>query len=277
VEELEEVAEKIQDAAGEEHGEHDGKALAKHVGLTMAVLGVLLALCSALVGGSRTGLVATMLEQSETSSQYQSVSMKYRTLMAQLQQLHALLPSDPRELSAANGQIASLESQASSERAAVIRALRVATDEILDTVTPTGSDVLRFVRLVRDYDQERHAAEKWTASYADAIHAHTEQTEHFEWAQLSAEFGIVLASIALLLGSRAAWFASLAMGAAGAAIVVWTFATSRAELATARREIEVAKKAYVALQMEEHQAGEDGKLLEEVERIEGHGAAARGF
>ena len=52
-----------------EHIAHAGEAghLGKYLGITMACLGVLLALCAALVGGQRTELIATMVEQTNAS------------------------------------------------------------------------------------------------------------------------------------------------------------------------------------------------------------------
>ncbi len=278
--EMEELAEHIEHAAHESHGHgggHEKKpAIGKYIGMTMAVLGVLLALCSAMVGGSRTELIATMVEQTGTSNQYQAVSMKYRTLMAQLQQLHALLPSDPHEMDAADNEIARLENglPQGQPAAPVIQTLKLETGKILNTVTPTGSDVLRFVALVRDYDKEREVAKKWTESYEGAIHAHAEATEHFEWGQLCAEFGIVLASIGLLLNSRLSWLASIGMGSASLAIIVWAFSSSHAELGRAEKEIEEAKKEYLALNMEAQQAKGDEELLKDIERIEAAPPAA---
>jgi hypothetical protein len=280
--EMEELAEKIEEAAHEghghgheKHGEKPGKpGIAKYIGLTMAVLGVLLAVCSAMVGGSRTDLIATMVEQTATSNQYQSIAMKYRTLMAQLQQLHALLPSDPHEFAAADNQIVTLENSATADGAPSIKVVRLEADKILNTVTPTGSDVLRFVSLVRDYDKEREVAKKWTESYEDEIHAYSEATEHYEWGQLCAEFGIVLASIALLLNSRLSWTGSMIMGAASASIVLWAYTSSHAELVKAGSEITEAKKVYHGLKMEEQQAHGDEELLKDIERIEAPVASA---
>jgi hypothetical protein len=270
---MSELAEHMEHAAHEAHGHGGGDkkpSIGKYIGMTMAVLGVLLALCSAMVGGSRTELIATMVEQTGTSNQYQAVSMKYRTLMAQLQQLHALLPSDPHEMEVADNEITKLENGLGpkSPTSPVIQTMKLETGKILNTVTPTGSDVLRFVSIVRDYDKEREVAKKWTESYEGAIHAHAEATEHFEWGQLCAEFGIVLASIGLLLNSKVSWMGSIVMGAASMGIVVWAFTSSHGELGRAEKEIEEAKKEYLALNMEAKQGKGDEELLKDIERIE---------
>ena len=59
----------------------------------MAVLGVMLALCAALVGSQRTDLISTMVEQSNKWGVYQSESMKFRVMEADYEILHALTPS----------------------------------------------------------------------------------------------------------------------------------------------------------------------------------------
>ncbi|MGH7328856.1 MAG: hypothetical protein ACREJX_10960, partial [Polyangiaceae bacterium] len=56
-----EIAEHIEHAA---HGGHGDKGVGRMAGITMAILGVMLALCSAMVGGQRTDVIATMVEQS---------------------------------------------------------------------------------------------------------------------------------------------------------------------------------------------------------------------
>ena len=92
--EAHELAEKIESAGhgGGAHGGHGG-GIGKFVGLTMAVIGVLLAICSAYVGSERTELVQTMVEQANTYSEYQASSTKYRAMMAQIQQTYAVTPS----------------------------------------------------------------------------------------------------------------------------------------------------------------------------------------
>src|ERR1700722_7299028 len=86
------------------HGGGQGKL----IGLTMALLGVFLALCSALVGGSRTELIASMVEQTGASLKYQTVSTKYRMVEANLVQLHSLLP-DPKVFKESADEIKRLE------------------------------------------------------------------------------------------------------------------------------------------------------------------------
>jgi Domain of unknown function (DUF4337) len=268
---FEEEMEHAAHAGHEGHGEgHDDKkgGIGKYIGMTMAILGVMLALTSALLGGSRNKLIATMVEQTNTAGRYQAVSMKYRTLMAQLQQLHALLPADASDFEKAEKEIDSVSSEADKTQVAAIKVNRLETAKILNTVTPTGSDVLRFVELVRDYQEEKEKAEKWTESYEDLIVVYEHGAEHYEWGQLCAEFGIVLASIALLLQSRAAWIGSMSFGTGALVLIVYAFSVQQSGLAHAEHEVEEAKKAYLALNMDEKSKKGDEELLADIERIE---------
>ena len=91
--EMNELAEKMEHASHAEHGHGNGHGrFGMYVGLTIATLGVMLAFCSAMVSGQRTELIAAMVEQASTSAKYQALSTKYRVLIAQLEQLHALSP-----------------------------------------------------------------------------------------------------------------------------------------------------------------------------------------
>ena len=73
------------------HGHGDGKAgPQKAIGVTMALLGVMLALCAALVGSARTQLIKTTVEQSNKWGVYQSESTKFRVIEADVEMLHAL-------------------------------------------------------------------------------------------------------------------------------------------------------------------------------------------
>ena len=72
--EISELTEHIEHAAhSAEHGEDDGrKQLSRVIGITMALLGVLLAICAALVSGSRTELLATLVGQTQVSQKAQT-------------------------------------------------------------------------------------------------------------------------------------------------------------------------------------------------------------
>ena len=253
---------------GHGHADAGKKSVGKYIGITMAVMGVVLALCSAMLGGARNKLIATMVAQTNTAQRYQAISMKHRTLMAQLQQLHALLPADASDFEKSEAQINRVVAKADPKVLAAVEVSRLETAKILNTVTPTGSDVLRFVELVKDYRLEAEKANEWVESYEDAISAHEEASEHFEWAQLLAEFGIVIASVALLLQNRGAWLFSVVLGGSSIAIIVWTLATSGSALHRAEAKIEEAKKSYLALNMAAKQEKGDEELVADIERIE---------
>src|SRR5579872_2222296 len=63
-----------------EHAGHAGGKFAQWIGITVAILGVLMALCSAQVGAARTELIATMVEENGAKARFLTVSNKYRTL-----------------------------------------------------------------------------------------------------------------------------------------------------------------------------------------------------
>src|SRR6185312_12733278 len=93
---MSEASEALEHAEHAAHGSHDGHGGGGHgkmVGLTMAILGVLLAFCAAQVGAARTELIKTMVEQTQASAERQSQSGKHRTLYAQLQQISAIAPT----------------------------------------------------------------------------------------------------------------------------------------------------------------------------------------
>lgn len=62
---IHEVAEKIEHASHPPEAAHHGSsASGTLIGVTMAVMGVMLAICSAMVGAERTSLIETMVLQS---------------------------------------------------------------------------------------------------------------------------------------------------------------------------------------------------------------------
>ncbi len=249
-----------------DHGETGG--IGKYIGMTMAILGVMLALTSALLGGARNKLIATMVEQTSTAARYQAISMKHRSLMSQLQQLHAMLPSDPADFDKTQKEIDRVTNGADELDATMIAINRLETDKILNTVTPSAGDVLRFVELVHDYAEEKEKAERWTESYEGLIHVYEEGSEHFEWGQLCAEFGIVLASIALLIHSRAAWFGAMIFGTCALVLMIYAYSAERSGLAHAKTEVDESRAAYFALKMDEKSKTGDEELFSDIERIE---------
>jgi hypothetical protein len=261
---IHEVAEHIEHAAHAEHGGHGGghggggKSITKYVGLTMAVLGVFLALCSALVGAERTELVQTMVEQSNTFAEFQAASTKYRVVMTQLEQTYAVTPSRAltREL---DGKLA--EVKVPDDQTAMAGLQRDVFKDLSALLTPRKVEVESFLASVDRYNDERKAAKAWAQSYDDEVKAHAEAAESYEKAQLAAEVGIVIASIALLLTSRPLWIIALLGLAASAGTAGKTWFHTHSEVHEAREKIEHAKEHYTELR---EQKDANGKRIAEV-------------
>jgi hypothetical protein len=237
VEDMERVAH-----ADHQHGASAG--IGKSVGITMAILGVLLALSSALVGGQRTELIATMVEQANAGTKFQALSTKYRVLLAQLQQLHSLMP-DPERFKEWDEESRKLQGQISSaDLGRIARIIRFENAKNLGAEIPTQDDLLQFATRISALEKEQEAAREWTESFNSAIAAHTRAAEHYEWSQLSSEIGIVIASIALLFSNRKAWFASVGLGVATVVIAGITFVATTAQLRSAEKSIEESKAQF---------------------------------
>nr|HEX4317972.1 DUF4337 family protein [Kofleriaceae bacterium] len=282
---MSEVTEMLEHAEHAGHGGHDGgghgKGIAKYVGITMAVLGVLLALASAFVGGTRTDLISTMVKQTNVAMRYQATATKFRMLQANLLQLNALLPGDAAafgklegDLHAAEGALTTPEAQ---NTAKVVRSFH---DQLFMTVVPTSSDLHAFVTLARSYKEEAKAAQQWQESYDEAIEAYEEAGEHYEWGMLAAEIGIVIASIALLLSSKPAWLVAIALGGVCIVSLVVTNIQTRGTLRKTNDEIAESAKNYSEKAAEDKAEKADEELFDgapkAAEAVEKGLAAANG-
>src|SRR5690349_23507087 len=77
-------------AAHSDHNESGhGGGHNKLFGVTMALIGVLIAFCAAMVGSERNELTRTMIEQTQAHSDYTGASTKYRLVMIELQKQRA--------------------------------------------------------------------------------------------------------------------------------------------------------------------------------------------
>ena len=263
-----EISEQIEHA-GHDSGHH-GK-FAQWIGITIAVLGVLMALCSAQVGEARTELIATMVKENGASMQYQTVSSKYRTLQAQLQQLHALMP-DPKAMAETEAELKVLESQTKNpDTAQGIKAVRLEAKKILNTVTPTRSDVLRFTRLIRRHQKEAEGAKEWAESYKDAIEVHEVTASRFERAQIAAEIGVIITSVGLLLSSHrrfalGAWITAIVLGVVTLSLAAGTYTVNHQKLHGAEEKIAASARHFAEMSTEKEDVAEDEKLMQEIER-----------
>ena len=71
------------------HGDHGhgggDQNSGRAIGITMALLGVMLAFCAAMVGSERTELISTMVEQANKWGIYQSETTKFRVITGDLE------------------------------------------------------------------------------------------------------------------------------------------------------------------------------------------------
>src|SRR6267154_3405013 len=118
-----------------EHAAHSGSHEASHnklFGVTMALIGVLIAFCAAMVGSERNELTRAMIEQTQAHANWTSASTKFRLIMLELEKQRARVAS--------------------------------AKD------TPGGwSPVERFIELASDYTEERRVAKNWAESYHPVV------------------------------------------------------------------------------------------------------------
>src|SRR6185312_3134334 len=77
------------------HDDHAAQSrLGTFIGITMAVLGVILAYCAAEVGDERTELIQTLVEQQNAHAKYQAQQMKHRIAIISLRQVRGEIPAD---------------------------------------------------------------------------------------------------------------------------------------------------------------------------------------
>jgi hypothetical protein len=239
-----ELLEKMEEAAGHGHGGHGGGP-GRMIGITMAILGVMLAFCAAMVGSERTELIKTTVEQSNKWGVYQAEATKYRVMEADYEMLHALTPNQA-EVKKFEEKLATVKrtgGKSDDEDTAELKdAIHVATTELADVLTPDADDEARISGIGKRYKHDMAEAKEDAEAYDLAIEAHHGASEWYERAQLCAEIGIVIASIALLLSSRIIWAIAVVIGAAGGGIIGYTFTHTRAAVAAAEKKIEEAAK-----------------------------------
>src|ERR1700704_5422069 len=69
-------------------GGHDGTSN-KLFGVTMGLIGVLIAFCSLMVGSERNELTRAMIEQTQAHADYTAASTKFRLIMIELEKQRA--------------------------------------------------------------------------------------------------------------------------------------------------------------------------------------------
>ena len=114
------------------------------------------------------------------------------------------------------------------------------------------------------YLAESQAAHTWVDAYDPMIAAHAEAQEEYEHAELAAELGVVIASIALLLRRRLAWMTAIALGGVTIALMATAYVHARHEVHTAEARIDEGEKHYRALRQEGKTTDADQALVDEV-------------
>ena len=189
---------------GLEHAEHAAHAHgAKQMGVTMAILAVLIAVCAAMVGSQRQELMTTLLDQSWAHSSWVAAVVKDEMAIADLQKMRG----QPN--------------------------------------TAGNPAVARLIRMDADYTTESDLAKAWDDASDPLVDAHFDAAEGYEHAQLVAEVALIIASIAVLLNNRMAWFASLVVGAIALGLIGFTFVSARGDVAKAHHKVEEAEEDYI--------------------------------
>lgn len=241
---------------GHGHGGHD-KGPGKAIGITMALLGVMLAFCAAMVGGERTELMKTMVEQSVKWGIYQSETTKFRVIEGDLEMLKALTPSkaEADKLDETLRSKRAPSGRQDDEDTAELKDLVASSiDDMADLLAPDKEDVDHFSHLSRVYEHDVKEAKEDAEAFEGAVHAHERAAELYERAQLLAEIGIVIASVALLMASRRVWAISLACGVLGAVVIAYTAWTTHVALDKADGDIREAAKREAVIDEDEDQA-----------------------
>jgi hypothetical protein len=256
---MHEIAERIEHAkGGHGHGEGHGGlgGPGKAIGITMAILGVMLAFCAAMVGAARTELIATMVEQSNRFSSYQAESMKYRVMEADVEMLHAITPtkSEVDRFESRLNEVRRVSGKDDDEDTQELKgAIALSAKELADVLTPDPEDEQHLKNLARRYEHDAKEAKEDAECYDDKIEAHFYAAEWYERAQLAAEIGIVIASVALLLSSRTVWYVALFFALGGAGIIGRTYVHTTSMVEAAEHKIVEAQKREAFIEN-----GEDG-------------------
>jgi hypothetical protein len=255
-----EIAEHLEHAAHHGHGGQSSSA--KYIGITMAVLGVMLAFCSAMVGGQRTELIKSMVEQSTRSGLYQTETMKYRVMASNFELLRALSPQEDevRKVEQTLREKRRTSGKSDDEDTAELKDLIAsATEDMADLLTPDKEVITSFGKIARNYERDMREAKEDADAYEGAIEAHQESAEWYEYAQLAAEIGIVVASVALLLGSRWLWMVSIGLGLLCAGTLGYTKVHTDHLVADAQAKIRAAAENVQKLESDDDEDAEPDK------------------
>jgi hypothetical protein len=180
--------------------------------------------------------------------------MKYRVMEADVEMLHALTPtkSEVDKFETRLHEVKRVSGKADDEDTQELKsAIALASRELADVLTPDPEDEQHLKNLARRYEHDSKEAREDAECYDDKIEAHFYAAEWYERAQLAAEIGIVIASVALLLASRTIWYVALVFGIGGAGIIARTYVHTSGMVAVAEKKIEEAQKREAFIENDE--------------------------
>jgi hypothetical protein len=209
---------------GHGHAPEEGNPLPQRIGITMAILGVILAFAGARVGYERAELVQWLVDQQHAHSEYTAQNIKHRTAILSLQQLRAFA----------------------------------------DTTKLGSVDMVNIATAANRYLAESNAAKSWVESYDPMVEAHSLAQEEYEHGQLAAELGIVLASVALLLRRRLPWLLGVALGVVAVGMVAVTYLHTAHAVEHADGAITAAEHTYQALRESGKSGAADQAMVDDV-------------
>jgi Domain of unknown function (DUF4337) len=221
------AAESLEHAHHVAHGGgHETGPLSVRVGITIAILGVILAFAAAKVGGERTELVQALVDQQHANANYQAQDVKHRIAVLALQNLHA-------------------EAEVGKTGAADMYGMALSAER---------------------YEQEAAIAKTWVDAFDPMIETISEGQEHYERGQLAAEFGIVIASIALLFKRKEPWFLAIALGLLSLVLIFMTYMHSHATVHDAKEKVDVAETKFDEMRAANKTTAADQALIDQVKR-----------
>jgi hypothetical protein len=246
-----EIAEHIEHMA---HGGGHNSGSTRFIGITMALLGVMVAFCSAMVGAQRTELIKAMVEQSTRMGTYQTESMKFRSMAANGALLRALSP--------AKDEIKKIETTLREKRGAAGKKddedttelkdlISSSVEDLADLLTPDPDVIRDFGKVAKTYERDMKEAKEDADSYDKMIEARQDAAEGYERSLLAAEIGIVIASVALLLSNRLVWGVSLVLALACIGTAGYTFQASRRDVAAAQDKIQKAADNVIQIEKDD--------------------------
>ncbi|HYQ14747.1 MAG TPA: DUF4337 family protein [Polyangiaceae bacterium] len=249
-----EIAEHLEHAA--HGGGHGSSSVSKYIGITMALLGVMVAFCSAMVGAERTELIKAMVVQSTRMSAYQTETMKFRAMHANSELLKALSP-DKEEVKKLEGTLREkrrADGKADDEDTAELKDLiSSAVEDLADLLTPDHHVVVAFEKTAKNYERDVKEAKEDAEAYDAMIEARQDAAEGYERALLAAEIGIVIASVALLLANRMVWLIAVVLAVACGGQTAVTYVRARHHVVEAEGRIEAAAKNVIQLEKDDEQ------------------------